>query len=227
MRARFQSMYFDNMTRTEFASYKFSNWIFFLSGSAAAAAATAVRFGVFIRLNFDSISDHGWPCALVCVCLRICVHERASGRPRGTTTFYDLVEKKFYIVHRYIGASESNRARRNVSHSRTSSSNANVQWNRLCIFFIFVYIFSTFCHFGIAFDSFSIEVLLHFRWLVLEVRPMDVIPSSMVAHKKHFYIEKIAKVFKLSMHSLLCKTFERNQKRKRKENLSEDKQTLL
>lgn len=127
-------------------------------------SAAAVRFGVFIRLNFDSISDHGRPCALVyaSVSMYMCMSERA---PAWNDHFLPFGGKK--IVHIVdIGASESNRTLHIVSHSLAYtrlwvSDCAYNKWNRSC-----VYVFSSFCTYFppsvicYSFRQFSIELLL-------------------------------------------------------------------
>lgn len=128
------------------------------------SAAAAVRFGVFIRLNFDSISDHGRPCALVYV--------QKRARARVERPLFTIWWKKKCILQILVLQSRIELSIHCVSlaltgHAVPSSDSTHNKWNRSC-----VYVFSSLCihifhllSFAIAFDSFPLSFFFSSSWI--------------------------------------------------------------
>lgn len=130
--------------------------IFQLDFFSAAAATIAIRFGVFIRLNFDSISDHGRPCALVYVVYAQCTwaSERA---PAWNDHFLPFGGKNVYCRYWCFRVESNSLSLLCLIHSCTAALYTINEIALAFMYFLrFVHIFHL-LSFAIAFDSFPLS----------------------------------------------------------------------
>ena len=131
------------MTRAQFASYKFSNWIFSLL-----LLPLLLLFGLvcsFVSISIRFRITGGRVRLVICACVYMCMSGRA--RARVERPLFTIWWKKNVYCRYWCFRVESNSPYSCLTHSHCNQT--GTQWMesllRLCIFFV-LYIFSTFCH---------------------------------------------------------------------------------